>query len=201
MKFNEKLQELRKQNGLTQEELAQKLYVSRAAVSKWESGRGYPNIDSLKAIAHLFSITVDQLLSSDELLNLAEENNNQITIRMRDLFFGLLDITTISLFFLPLFAQRGNCIIHEVSLLNLREFSPYIKLIYVILVVLIVAFGVLMLALQNCNNCICNKAKYAISIILNIFCAIIFNLGLHPYASTFLFAFLIIKFIILIKKY
>ena len=41
MEFNEKLQELRKQRGLTQEELAEKLYVSRTAISKWESGRGY----------------------------------------------------------------------------------------------------------------------------------------------------------------
>ena len=47
MEFHEKLQELRRQKGITQEELAQALYVSRAAVSKWESGRGYPNIDSL----------------------------------------------------------------------------------------------------------------------------------------------------------
>ena len=54
MEFNEKLQELRKQKGLTQEELAEMLYVSRAAVSKWESGRGYPNIDSLKAISKFF---------------------------------------------------------------------------------------------------------------------------------------------------
>jgi len=46
MEFNEKLQELRKQRGLTQEELAEKLYVSRTAISKWESGRGYPNIES-----------------------------------------------------------------------------------------------------------------------------------------------------------
>ena len=44
MEFNEKLQELRKQRGLTQEELAERLYVSRTAISKWESGRGYPNI-------------------------------------------------------------------------------------------------------------------------------------------------------------
>ena len=47
MEFNEKLQKLRTNENLTQEELAEKLYVSRAAISKWESGRGYPSIDSL----------------------------------------------------------------------------------------------------------------------------------------------------------
>ena len=72
MEFTEKLQELRKQKGLTQEELAGILYVSRAAVSKWESGRGYPGIDSLKAIASFFSVTVDMLLSGDEVLTIAE---------------------------------------------------------------------------------------------------------------------------------
>ena len=66
MEFHEKLQELRKNKGITQEELAQSLYVSRTAVSKWESGRGYPNIDSLKAIAVYFSVTVDDLLSGDQ---------------------------------------------------------------------------------------------------------------------------------------
>ena len=48
MEFGEKLRQLRKSRGLTQEELADALYVSRTAVSKWESGRGYPGIDSLK---------------------------------------------------------------------------------------------------------------------------------------------------------
>ena len=62
MEFNEKLQELRKQKGLTQEALAEALFVSRTAVSKWESGRGYPNIDSLKGIAKFFGVTVDELL-------------------------------------------------------------------------------------------------------------------------------------------
>ncbi len=63
MEFNEKLQELRKQRGLTQEELAEALYVSCTAVSKWESGRGVPNIESLKAISKFFS---------DRILNLKE---------------------------------------------------------------------------------------------------------------------------------
>ncbi|MEG2626288.1 MAG: bacitracin resistance transcriptional activator BcrR, partial [Christensenella sp.] len=51
MEFNEKLQELRKNKNLTQEQLAEQLYVSRTAISKWESGRGYPSIDSLKEIS------------------------------------------------------------------------------------------------------------------------------------------------------
>ena len=59
MDFNEKLQLLRKQKGLTQEELAEILFVSRTAVSKWESGRGYPNIDSLKAISKFFGSNCD----------------------------------------------------------------------------------------------------------------------------------------------
>lgn len=51
MEFHEKLQELRKNKGMTQEELAKELFVSRTAISKWESGKGYPSIDSLKEIS------------------------------------------------------------------------------------------------------------------------------------------------------
>ena len=59
MEFNEKLQYLRKQNQWTQEQLAEQLYVSRTAVSKWESGKGYPNIESLKAISKIFGVSID----------------------------------------------------------------------------------------------------------------------------------------------
>ena len=67
MEFHEKLQELRKSRGLTQEELAEALFVSRTAISKWESGRGYPSIDSLKEISRYFSVSIDELLSGDQL--------------------------------------------------------------------------------------------------------------------------------------
>ena len=100
MELNEKLQELRKQKGLTQEELAGALYVSRTAISKWESGRGYPNIDSLKAIARFFSVSIDELLSGEELLTIAEEDTKQTQTHFRDLVFGLLDICVGLLLFL-----------------------------------------------------------------------------------------------------
>ena len=65
MEFHEKLQQLRQQKDLTQEQLAQQLFVSRTAISKWESGRGYPNLESLKGISKLFSVSIDELLSND----------------------------------------------------------------------------------------------------------------------------------------
>ena len=61
MEFNEKLQQLRTGKGLTQEQLAEHLYVSRTAISKWESGKGYPNIESLKCNSKFFSVTIDEL--------------------------------------------------------------------------------------------------------------------------------------------
>ena len=68
MELHEKLQALRRQRGYTQEELSRRLYVSRTAVSKWESGRGIPGIDSLKAISQVFGVSIDSLLSGEELL-------------------------------------------------------------------------------------------------------------------------------------
>ena len=131
MEFNEKLQALRKQKGLTQEELAEKLYISRTAVSKWESGRGYPNIDSLKAISKLFEITIDELLSGDELLNIAEEDTKLKERALRDLIFGLLDCSMALLLFLPLFGQKADGVFRAVSLLALSDIQPYLKTVYI----------------------------------------------------------------------
>ena len=74
MEFNQKLIELRKKKGLTQEELGAILFVSRTAISKWESGRGYPNLDTLKTMSKFFGVTVDELLSCDQLLSVAEQD-------------------------------------------------------------------------------------------------------------------------------
>ena len=75
MEFSEKIQELRNKNKLTQEQLAEKLYVSRTAVSKWESGKGYPSIDSLKYISKTFNISIDELLSIEEIIDIGKKEN------------------------------------------------------------------------------------------------------------------------------
>ena len=199
MEFNEKIQELRKQKGLTQEELAEVLFVSRTAVSKWESGRGYPNIDSLKAIAKFFGVTIDELLSGDELLSIAEEDTKQKEKHFRDLVFGLLDCSTAMFFFLPFFGQKTNAEIQEVSLLSLTEIAPYLRIAYFAVVIGIIALGILTLALQNCSNTFWVKNKSKISLTLNAVGALLFIISSQPYAATLLFIFLAIKVLLLVK--
>ena len=200
MEFNEKLQELRKQRGLTQEELAQALYVSRTAVSKWESGRGYPNIESLKTIAKFFAITIDELLSGDELLTIAEEDNRQKGKYLRDLVFGLLDCSVAMSFFLPFFGEKTGGVIREVSLLALAGVSSWLRTAYFAVEIGIILCGVLTLALQNCRQAFWDRNKNQISLLLNTVGTLLFMISLQPYAAAFLFVFLAIKVLMLIKK-
>lgn len=200
MEFNEKLQELRKKKGLTQEQLAEALFVSRTAISKWESGRGYPNVDSLKAIAHFFTVTIDELLSSDELLTIAEENARQAKRHLRGMILGLLDLSITTLLFLPFFGQKTNETIQAVSLLSLTEIAPYLKILYCAAVIGILAWGVLTLALQNCGQTFWVRSKSKISLLLNAVGAILFVISTQPYAATFLLTILAIKVLILTKK-
>lgn len=199
MEFNEKLQELRKQKGMTQEELAQSLYVSRTAISKWESGRGYPSIDSLKIIARFFGVTVDELLSGDEWLTIAEEDTKQKEKHFRDLVFGLLDCGIAMFFFLPFFGQTVDGLLQEVSLLSLSEIAPYLRTAYFVVVIGIILWGVLTLALQNCHHPFWVKSKTPVSLVFNTVGALLFIMSSQPYAAAFLFIFLVIKVLMLIK--
>lgn len=65
MKFEEKLQKLRKENGMSQESLAEALGVSRQAVSKWESGQSYPEMDKMIALSDLFRVSMDYLVKDE----------------------------------------------------------------------------------------------------------------------------------------
>ena len=200
MEFNEKLQELRKQKGLTQEELAESLFVSRTAVSKWESGRGYPSIDSLKAIAKFFSVTVDELLSGDQIITIAEQDQKQKVGHLRDLIFGLLDISMSMLLFLPFFAQRNENVISEVSLTALDGVSVYLIIAYYVTVIGAAVLGILTLALQNIRIGFWAKYKSIFSLALSAVAVLLFTLSLHPYAASFAFVLLAVKTLTLLKK-
>ncbi|MGN0171824.1 MAG: helix-turn-helix domain-containing protein [Acutalibacteraceae bacterium] len=199
MELHEKLQELRKQRGLTQEGLAKALYVSRTAVSKWESGRGVPNIESLKAISAFFSVSIDELLSGEEILKLADEENKQREKHMRDLVFGLLDCSLSSFLFLPFFGQSNDGIIKGVSLLSLTGVEPYIKIPYLVMIAGSILTGILLLALQNYKAVFWLKHKHQISVALSAVATVFFIITLQPYAAFFTFVFLTIKSLMLIK--
>ena len=80
MIFSEKLQLIRKNKGLTQEELAEKLDISRQAVAKWESGQAYPDISNLIQISNLFNVTVDYLVRDQEcMVNCVADVENDIS--------------------------------------------------------------------------------------------------------------------------
>ena len=200
MEFNEKLQELRKKRGLTQEELAASLYVSRTAISKWESGRGYPNIDSLKAIAKFFGVTVDELLSTYEVLTIAEEDSKRKEKHFYDLLYGLLDFCMAMLLFLPFFAAKADGTIQSVSLIVLGGVQPYLKISYLAVVIAMIVMGVLTLALQNLQTTAWVKSKTTISLMLGALAVLVFIISSQPYAAVFAFALLAIKFFMLIKR-
>ena len=118
MEFSKKIQELRNKNKLTQEQFAEKLYVSRTAVSKWESGKGYPSIDSLKYISKIFNVSIDELLSNEEIIDIAKNENTSNIEKINNLVYGLLDIMSILFIFLPLYGQKIGEKFYTVSLIS-----------------------------------------------------------------------------------
>ena len=143
MEFHEKLQTLRKSRGMTQEELAEALYVSRTAISKWESGRGYPSIDSLKEISSYFSVSIDQLLSGEKLIFIAEKENQSNIQNLCDLLFGFIDLFSIMLMFLPLYPKTVEGHVYCVNLWSYTETAVYNRTIYWILFTLLLVIGIL----------------------------------------------------------
>lgn len=199
MELSEKLVQLRKQKGFTQEELAQALYVSRTAVSKWESGRGYPSIDSLKSIAKLYCVSIDELLSNEELITVAQTDVKEKEKKTHTVIFGLIDYMVGLMMFLPFFRQQLDSRYISVSILQLTDISTYIKVLYIVMIALSAFFGILQLTLQNVENSLWQKSKNYTSIILSAVGLLCFILSNQPYAGVFLLFILIIKGFLAIK--
>ncbi len=79
MKFSEKLKALRRDNQLTQDELAERLFVTRTAVSKWETDKGFPGIDSLKLLSEQFGVSIDELISDNDVDTQRKLNEQKAT--------------------------------------------------------------------------------------------------------------------------
>ena len=196
MEFHEKLQTLRTGRKLTQEELAEKLYVSRTAISKWESGRGYPNIESLKAIAKFFHITIDELIGGEEMVALAEQDKKESKKTYTALICGVLDCLTVLLFLLPVFGNGGA----SVSLLSVTKTGIWLKTIFVAVIVLAVLNGFCTVVISNFDRPVWNRHRLVTGIALSIIGTTVFILARQPYAGVFFFCLLLFKGFLLLKN-
>ena len=198
MEFSEKLQELRRSKGLTQEELADDLFVSRAAVTKWESGRGYPNIESLKDISKYFAISMDDLLSSEKLILIAENENKTNIKRLYDKLLSFVDLLYLLLIALPIYPKTIGDYVYSVNLWNYGETSKLNLTIYWVLFLCLVLLGVVKLVVK-CSD---TKAKSALDIIsfaLGVTTVFYLSLAREPYAAAICVMILFVKALLQFK--
>ena len=200
MEFNEKLQELRKNRGMTQEDLAEVLYVSRTAISKWELGRGYPSIDSLKDISKFFSVSIDDLLSGEKLLTLAEKENKSNIRNMCDLLFGIVDLCSFILIILPLYPNTIDGFVYSVNLLNYTQTTGLNKTICWVVFSLLVIIGAVKVILLRVKAEKCSKIFMEISIVISILTVIFLAVTREVYAVVIVFLLLIIKGVIFLRR-
>ncbi len=199
MEFNEKLQDLRKRNKLTQEQLSQKLNISRTAVSKWESGRGFPNIEALKNISKIFNIPIDQLLSGEEILDVAENDNRATRYKLISLIFGIYDFMFISFIFLPVYGERVGDFIRMVNLLQWTNTS-WIKTVYYALFISISVFGIIEIFFHFFENEKFQKSLRISSLVMHSLAVVVFTATRDPYVNCFVFLLFVAKIAILLRK-
>lgn len=200
MEFNEKLVQLRKSRNMTQDELAEALYVSRAAVSKWESGRGMPSIDSIKDISRFFSVSIDELLSGEKLLFLAETENSSNTRKICDIIFGFADLLSFVLFVLPLYPSTVDGYVYSVSLLYYTETSKINIAVYWVLFALLVLSGVVKLIFAKLKAEKGGKLISHISLIISVVAVLFLALTREVYALIVAFLLFVIKMTVLINR-
>lgn len=199
MEFHEKLQELRKNKGLTQEALANELFVSRTAISKWESGKGYPSIDSLKEISKYFSVTIDDLLSSEELITAAKDENRSNIGKMTDMAIGSADLISIMLILLPLYPKKEGEYVSAVALYDYANTLSEVSVLCYALTAALMLIGAVKLFMSYKNIEKGRGTVTVMSFVLSITAVLFLTTVRMPYAVTVAFLLLVIKGIMIFK--
>lgn len=193
VEFNEKLHELRKSRGLTQEELAEALFVSRTAISKWESGRGYPSIDSLKEISSFFSVTIDELLSGEKLIFIAEKENKSNLQNVCELLTGILDIFSFLLIILPLYPRHIGNYISAISLFGYSETTVFNQNVYWGIFTALMILGMIKIVMLQLKAVKGKKVLQISSMVINIVAVMFLALTRETYATVLIFLLFLMK--------
>ena len=198
MELSEKLQELRRSRGLTQEELAEALFVSRTAVSKWESGRGYPGIDSLKEISRFFSVTIDELICPREIITAAEDDKKAMIGRTVSVICNALDLLSAVLLFLPVFGNGADAP-SSVSLFQITGLQPWLKTVFAVMIGMMTLNGICGVILSRLDRPVWNKHRLVTGMALSVLSVAVFIGTRQPYAGILCFAVLVIKTWLIVK--
>lgn len=180
MDVGKRIQRLRTEKGLTQEQFAKRLFVSRTAVSKWETGRGTPNIESLKMIAKEFGITLDDLLCAQEAIEACENEHREKESKTD----AILNACACLALFLPIYKTESA---GEFVSVPLYAFDGRFSALFWVFPALMIVCGALQWILKN------GKIPRAAGFVINTCAVILFILTGQPYPAVLYFVFLLLK--------
>ena len=198
MDIGEKLKALRTERGLTQEQLAAKLYVSRTAVSKWETGGGSPNLDSLQAVARLFDVSVDDLLSTDDLIVLARDERRSTARSSGMLSFGLLDVLAVVFAFIPLYGVDDGSFVRMASLADYGasvDFGASFAVMAAAIAALLLV-GAVEIVLAAAGSRRAARIVALVGFAVQALAVVLFASTMQPYATTLMFVLLLAKVVV-----
>ena len=143
-------------------------------------------------MAKTFNVSLDKLLSSEEILEIVKiENQNNIS-KYNGLLFCLLDIVRIIFIFLPLYSYKTNDFVYSVSLYNSNDLGLLLKIVFMLFFVLFFVLGIIELVLNyKGNNVLINK----ISLIIDVISIFVLLFTQQPYVIALMFVIFIIKII------
>ena len=198
MQLAQKIQRIRKENNLTQEQFAEMIYVSRTAVSKWETGRGEPSIDSLQMIARAFNISLDDLLSSEELVVIAKKENNENISRLTGYVDACISISALLAIVLPLYKTYLDGIYCSSYIGNIGGWQG---ILFCILPIIISVSGLLQFVFISINCKGFMMSIKVVSFVTIIISVLVHILSLQPYPAIFFLLILAAKSALRIKRH
>lgn len=182
MKIGDKIKKLRINNNLTQEQLAEKLFVTRNTISKWETNKSIPNIDSLKILSEVFNVPLDNLISDEEFYFIKVSQKKEVEFN-KNLIYSLIIFI--------LFVAIGT-IIPYFSF----KYNPDLKdiIFYIILPLSYFLLGIISVLISTKWPNVLIASSLALTPIYIFFDSVIKNISLNLWGLVYLVIFLLAYF-------